>query len=252
MPILSWGECNDLTHAKFNMQDEKQKTWQTQPFPWTQTRRNLQKLRGRYWRRYLFLTFGQPSYFPHTIKTSRSAPLLPTKQKKPNTNWKPMDQNTGPIVAWKRMHFGGFLGWLACYIVAFQMSPWISRLKPDTPCCKPYPVSRPAKWSAGLWRSCASRPFAESFYVFKTLWLERSWKRHSRSLRWLQEFWGTLATLPNSNHSPCLFSTPSNPHQGNTPAIISQSTQTRQSVAEGYMKEHKKHQARAGPQPLSR
>ena len=25
MPILSWGEWNDLTHAKFNMQDEKTK-----------------------------------------------------------------------------------------------------------------------------------------------------------------------------------------------------------------------------------
>lgn len=57
--------------------------------------------------------------------TSWSAPLLPTKQKKPNTNWKPMDQNTGPIVASKRMHFRwlpGIVGLLRFKI--FQTHVW--------------------------------------------------------------------------------------------------------------------------------
>ena len=124
----------------------------------------------------------------HPIKTmtSWSAPLLPTKQKKPNTNWKPMDQNTGPIVASKRMHFRwlpGIVGLLRFKMFRAHVWHVTVDLTPETrytmlqavPSTKASQMKRGSLKVLRFWR--VSICFYD-FYVFKILWLERSWNRH--------------------------------------------------------------------------
>ena len=101
------------------------------------------------------LTFGQPSYFPpHQDNDKLECAFAPHQAKEAKHKLEANGPKHRPNSCLKTNAFS-VASW-DCWIAAFQdvsrcfkhmsdMSPWISRLKPDIPCCKPYPAPRPAK-----------------------------------------------------------------------------------------------------------
>ena len=75
-------------------------------------------------------------------------PLLPSKQKKPKRNRKPMDQNRGPKATCQTVHTLDRIK--ESNKIAGKVE---SRLWPSKPGCRPCPAQGPTKESVGRWRS---------------------------------------------------------------------------------------------------